>query len=152
MRGCILICWHSLQPPRYRGKYKDVRTWRQRIETLDRNWKATLPALVDAYIQWKHTKPPTDAQGAVFLGPRFSIDIFDIYSLETTAEIPVLVDTANDAVALVSAGYLGTSPVKPTLAISLRTLELLRCVRLFKASFSMEGFAKLLCHYYKVCI
>ncbi|KZT70622.1 hypothetical protein DAEQUDRAFT_633977, partial [Daedalea quercina L-15889] len=78
------------------------------------------------------------------------IDVFDIYTLRSTAIIPQTSNVESTATMLISAGYLGTSPVKPSLAISLRTLELLRRLRLFKASYSIEGFAKLLCYYYTI--
>ncbi|KAI1784334.1 hypothetical protein LXA43DRAFT_901762 [Ganoderma leucocontextum] len=52
--------------------------------------------------------------------------------------------------ALVLNRYLGTSPDQPSLAISLKTLELLQCIKLCKASFSIEAFTKLLCHYYSI--
>ena len=40
---CSLVLRNS-----YNEKYKDARTWRQRVERMDRNWKDTLPSLVDA--------------------------------------------------------------------------------------------------------
>ncbi|PCH42011.1 hypothetical protein WOLCODRAFT_119817 [Wolfiporia cocos MD-104 SS10] len=59
-------------------------------------------------------------------------------------------DSQSVTVALVINGYLGTTPISPSLAISLRSLELLYTIRLFKASFSIESFGKLMCHLYKV--
>ncbi|KAI0350003.1 hypothetical protein OH77DRAFT_1576588 [Trametes cingulata] len=47
-------------------------------------------------------------------------------------------------------GYLGNAPLNPSLAISFKTLELLRCLKLVKASFSIEAFTKLLCHQYYI--
>ena len=77
------------------------------------------------------------------------IDVIDIYSGATSAEIPVAGDQTFAEV-LVAAGYLGTTPIYPSLAISLRTLELLRVIRLFKASFSIEAFTKMICYMYYV--
>ncbi|KAH9853147.1 hypothetical protein C2E23DRAFT_729387, partial [Lenzites betulinus] len=77
------------------------------------------------------------------------IDVYDIFSLSATASVAS--DTAlSVAEALVVNGYLGTTPVTPAVAISLKTLELLRRIRLVKASFSLEAFAKLVCYYYSV--
>ncbi|KAH9855188.1 hypothetical protein C2E23DRAFT_724520 [Lenzites betulinus] len=79
----------------------------------------------------------------------FDIDVFDI--LSTSSQASISSDSAlSVAEALVSNGYLGSTPVTPSLAISLHTLELLRRIRLFKASFSLEAFAKLVCYYYSV--
>lgn len=80
----------------------------------------------------------------------YTIDMFNLRTLQTSAVIPRSAETSSTAKALVLAGYLGTTPLMPTLAISLETLQLLRVIRMFKASYSMESFVKLLCHYYKV--
>lgn len=80
----------------------------------------------------------------------FGINVVDIHSLETEATIHRNEDT-KASVALVQAGYLGTVPEQPSLAISLRTLELYHTLRLFKPSFSIEAFAKAMCHLYSVC-
>ena len=53
--------------------------------------------------------------------------------------------------ALVKNGYLGNTPMTPSLAISLKTLELFRRIRLRKSSFSAEAYAKVLCDLYSVC-
>ncbi|TFY75474.1 hypothetical protein EWM64_g8539 [Hericium alpestre] len=42
------------------GKHKYSRPWdarsrRERLRALQRNWEAEMPALVDAYLQWKHS-------------------------------------------------------------------------------------------------
>ena len=81
----------------------------------------------------------------------YTVEVFDLRTLHTSVTIPRLSDMSSTAKALVLAGYLGTTPVMPTLAISLDTLELLRVIRMFKASYSVESFIKLLCYYYKVC-
>ena len=54
--------------------------------------------------------------------------------------------------ALMIQGYLATSPVDPTLAISIKTLELFRRLRCRKASLSVEAYAKVLCDLYAVRI
>lgn len=79
----------------------------------------------------------------------FEITVIDLFDLSRTKTFSLgTAQTVSEA--LVANGYLGSSPIKPSLAISLRTLELFRCVRLFKSSFSIEAFAKLICHYYLV--
>lgn len=137
----------------YKAKHKDARTWRQRFERMDRNWKDTIPGLVDAYIAWSNSSAATSDEGVVLpddaLG-KFDIDVLDIYSLRSSATITPTSESMSTAAMLVACGYLGTTPVNPSLAISLKTLELLRRLRLFKASFSIEAFAKLLCYCYKV--
>ncbi|KAH9850690.1 hypothetical protein C2E23DRAFT_734479 [Lenzites betulinus] len=149
---------------RYR-KQSDKRTWRQRVQRQDHHWNIVMPRLVDAFVGWRYpstpTKPPTAASQHDGIAtpsyttpnasPTFSfdIDVFDIFS--TSPQASVSSDSAlSVAEALVANGYLGTTPVTPSLAISLQTLELLRRIRLFKASFSLEAFAKLVCYYYSI--
>lgn len=79
----------------------------------------------------------------------FVIDVLDVFTTTRTASISS--GTAlSPAEALVMNGYVGATPVSPSIAIALPTLELLRRVRLYKASFSLEAFAKLVCYYYSV--
>ncbi|KAH9850543.1 hypothetical protein C2E23DRAFT_869967 [Lenzites betulinus] len=80
----------------------------------------------------------------------FAIDVINFYTLEQTAVVPMPSNCETHAEALVLGRYLGTVPLQPSLAISLKTLKLLWCIRLFKASFSIESFAKLMCHYYSI--
>ena len=80
----------------------------------------------------------------------FTIDTLDLYSLTMSTTIHRGAEDMSVSEALVRSGYLGTSPINPSLAISFPTLELLCCLKIFKLSFSMEAFAKLTSHYYKI--
>ncbi|KAG0703468.1 hypothetical protein DFH29DRAFT_981912 [Suillus ampliporus] len=51
---------------------------------------------------------------------------------------------------LLCAGYLSPTPITPTIAISLHTLEHYRLIRNQKPSFSIEAFAKVLCDSYSL--
>ncbi|KAH9951708.1 hypothetical protein B0H21DRAFT_842744 [Amylocystis lapponica] len=131
--------------------YKDARTWRQRVQNLDENWRPLIPDLVDAYIAWRYGQSGSSGGDEPVRGLYdFDINVFDIYSLASTATVSRDADTKSAAVALVASGYLGITPFSPSLAVSIKTLELLRSIRLFKASFSVEAFGKLLCHYYMI--
>ena len=139
---------------------KDTRTWAQRVHHLDDNWKPKIPLLVTAYLKYKRissqrTDPATSTSNLGSDQPdtteTCTIGVLDIYSSDSTAVVAIA-EGQTLAEALVTAGYLGTTPISPTLAISLKTLELFRCIRLFKASFSTEAFTKLLCHQYYVSV
>ncbi|KAL6298653.1 hypothetical protein BKA93DRAFT_820263 [Sparassis latifolia] len=80
----------------------------------------------------------------------FKIPVLDIYSTVNSVSICRPAHIESVAEALVLNGYLGSTPLNPGLAISLKTLELLHCIRLYKPSFSVEAFAKLLCHFYMI--
>ncbi|TFY51052.1 hypothetical protein EVJ58_g10764 [Rhodofomes roseus] len=160
--GAEVIAIRDLLNWRYKGRHQDTRTWRNRVEQLQANWKAVFPQLVEGYLQWRYprqsTSPPgpgnddTDADAPDTPACDLSIQmwVFDVYTLVPEATISRPSINMSVAEALVRGGYLGTTPVNPSIAISLRSLELLRCLRLFKASYSMESYAKLLCYYYKI--
>ncbi|PPQ87110.1 hypothetical protein CVT24_010780, partial [Panaeolus cyanescens] len=78
----------------------------------------------------------------------FDIRVIDLYTLASTATIPRRDDQIT-SVALVEAGYIGNSPISPSIAISLRTLELYCLLRQRKPSFSFEAFVKVLCDLYQ---
>lgn len=75
--------------------------------------------------------------------------MLDLYTLVSTATISRTADMTTGQ-ALVLNGYLATSPVNPSVAVDIKTLELFRRLRAHKASFSVEAFAKVLCDLYMV--
>jgi hypothetical protein len=79
----------------------------------------------------------------------FSLEVLDIYTLETSVAVPCS-DRELPIQALMKSGYLGNTPTTPSLAISLKTLELFRRIQLRKSSFSIEAFAKVICDVYSV--
>ncbi|KAJ3816761.1 hypothetical protein F5880DRAFT_1626459 [Lentinula raphanica] len=137
--GIIIDIANVMHFSQYSGfrKRVDGRTWAQHLRQNAANWQPHLESMTDMYIQWKYHDPPNivtfqdpTASPAVD-GWDFDINVIDIHTLART---PV-------AVAL-----LGTTPVNPSVAIALRTLELFYSLRLFKPSFSVEAFAKTICH------
>jgi hypothetical protein len=163
-----------------RRVYRDTRTWRQRLERQQSNWNTIFPSLIAAFLQWKYPTttlaphPPTGSSDT--LDPEahapplpsdppsppsphdidvdpisydFTIDCVDLYTLSTSIHVPRTA-SMTAAEALVIQGYLVTSPVDPTLAISLKTLELYRRLHCRKASLSVEAYAKVLCDLYAV--
>lgn len=150
-----------------RRVYRDTRTWRQRLERQQLNWNAIFPSLTAAFLQWKYPtttlapdpstgsgdtpEVPTDSH-AIDVDPisyDFTIDCVDLYTLSTSIHVPRTA-SMTAAEALMIQGYLVTSPVDSTLAISLKTLELFRRLRCRKASLSVEAYAKVLCDLYAV--
>lgn len=129
----------------------DAQTWKLRLTRFNKNWEPRLQELTDSYIQWKYSEKPTittynDATVSPALdGYDFDIDVLDIHKLSRVAVIPCNEQT-HASTALVLAGFLGTSPEHPSLAIALPTLELFYTIRLFRPSFSVEAFAKVICH------
>ena len=78
--------------------------------------------------------------------------VINIYTLEWSAHIPCGEESESPLEALALSRYLGNKPLNPSLAISIRTLELYRRLRLQKPSFSVEVFAKVVCDLYSVSL
>lgn len=139
--------WHG------RHKYR-AQTWKQHIHRFNEAWAAIIDDLVKDYIHWKYgTSPPTSQRQPPPTAESsewdFTVEVLDVYTLDCEATVHRDSDT-KATTALVQAGYLAASPVIPSFAVSLRTLELLRTIRLFKPNFSIEAFAKVTCHLYAV--
>ena len=119
---------------------------------MHENWRPLLPTLVEAYLRRNNvveSQAEAEAEAEMPELSPFSINVYDMTTLETRIEIPRRQDQST-AEALVAAGYLGNAPIMPSVAISLKTLEMLRSIRLFHALFSLEAFTKLVCHTYVV--
>jgi hypothetical protein len=159
-------------------KHKDSRTHRDRLTQLHANWAPFMMELADAYQEWKalesadpsaspsdiivqdsvdvdmpgscpSTSPSSDAPDQTDHSFDFSIDTIDLYTLQRTHTIRRTAQMKT-AVALMSQGFLSNVPLCPSIALSLKTLELYRRLRLRKPSFSVEAFAKVVCDLYMV--
>ena len=75
--------------------------------------------------------------------------VIDIYSLSTSVKIPCMGDQTT-ASTLASLGFIGNAPFHPSVAVSVKTLELYRILRRRKPSFSVEAFVKVICDLYMV--
>ena len=127
-----------------------------RVQT---NWAPFLDDIALAFLRWKYpdnvesvdTTPPLSGDSTMNETTlEFEIETIDLYNLTTLVTITRSQDvTVSES--LVRNGWLGASPINPSIAISLKTLELFRRLRLRKASLSVEAFAKVLCDLYSVC-
>ncbi len=79
----------------------------------------------------------------------FDIHAINLFSLANDVHVLRDADETSPVSAIARVGYLANSPEAPTIAVSFRTLELFRTLRIFKASFSIEAFTKVICHHYK---
>jgi len=83
--------------------------------------------------------------------PEVEILVIDIYTLSTSVKISC-VDNQTTASTLASLGFIGNAPFYPSVAFSMKTLELYRILRRRKPSFSIEAFVKVVYDLYMVCI
>ncbi|KAF9790844.1 hypothetical protein BJ322DRAFT_1170390 [Thelephora terrestris] len=110
--------------------------------------------MVEAYLRWKYnhgvnvtpTQPPPPSSSN-----RLEITTIDIYTLSTSIKIAIS-STGEDttASALAEMGFVGNAPFKPSVVISIKTLELYRVLRRRKPSFSVEAFVKVISDLYLI--
>ncbi|KAH9910179.1 uncharacterized protein BXZ73DRAFT_59083 [Epithele typhae] len=126
---------------------------------MDDNWQQIFPRIKAAYLQWKYgyprpqeerkrRAPEDDTPSETEAAPQQqTVVCVDLYTLQK--EVSVVVSSNQWTVeALACAGYLANTPMVPSMGISFQTLELFRCLKLVKPSFSTEAFAKLVCYKY----
>jgi hypothetical protein len=78
------------------------------------------------------------------------ITVIDIYTLSTSVKFSCEGDQTT-ASTLAGLGFIGNAPFSPSVAVSIKTLELYRILRRRKPSFSVEGFVKVISDLYMVC-
>ena len=83
-------------------------------------------------------------------GVDIEISVIDIYTLSTSIKVSSA-DEGTTASVLADRGFIGNAPFKPSVAISMKTLELYRLLRRRKPSFSIEAFVKVISDLYLVC-
>lgn len=126
-----------------------------------------MPSLVAVYLQWKYPPAPCTAPSERNTSPSgtssptpdeatgiiLDINVIDIYASQQTKLRVHRADTSiSPSVDLARHGYIGNSPVNPSYAISIKTLELYRRLRMRKASFSAEAYAKVICDLHSVSL
>ena len=84
-------------------------------------------------------------------GIDIEITIIDVYTLATSVKVSST-DEETTASALADLGFIGNAPFKPTVAVSMKTLELYRILRRRKPSLSVEAFVKVISDLYLVCL
>ncbi|OCH89491.1 hypothetical protein OBBRIDRAFT_732569 [Obba rivulosa] len=127
-------------------KRSDVRTRRDRLRALHRNWQDQMPSLTTAYLRWKHSATTATSSEDVSMEES---DTFHVQALWTHHRDDkfVVVQRDNELanVSLMHCGLLGCSPVISSVAISLDTLELYHRLRRRHAQLSVQPMVKALC-------
>ena len=121
-------------------------------------WQAQIPALYEAYMQYKYHPGPTEVPDnspfhIAVLGIEGTLPIefpaSDLLILpkgyDGARALPQNHDHSYLNQTLLHHGLLGTGPVQPELAISVPTLELYRQCRLRCPQFSIQQWVKVLC-------
>ncbi|THG99401.1 hypothetical protein EW026_g2930 [Hermanssonia centrifuga] len=131
----------------------DQRTCRQHNRQMHRGWDLQSSDLASAYLEWKRGErsPPPSAEcadgsshGKETTCHTFEVSVVDVFDrIETRAVKQLAGEWAN--VSLLRVGLIGCSPHQPTIAISLRALELFHQIRRRQSSFSTQAMAKVFC-------
>ncbi|KAJ7143242.1 hypothetical protein C8R46DRAFT_1233018 [Mycena filopes] len=119
----------------------DLRLRGDRVQKVVDSWTRQLPALLDAYLEFKSNKARTsnDVAGA------WSIEVlgFDEHGLHPFSYSQPS-QTAN--VALILHGYIGSAPEQPGLAFPLRLFEIYRQLHRVCPRFSLDALSRCLTH------
>ncbi|KAG2120252.1 hypothetical protein DEU56DRAFT_747007 [Suillus clintonianus] len=126
---------------------QDKRTRTQRNSHANAAWAQQIPALVEAYLRWKHEPEPRCADDP-------SHHAFSVRGVGIMDFAPHLLIQQQDNevanAALLRCGFLGSSPVQPTVAIKLECLELYHQIRRRQSSFGIQTITKVLCALHNV--
>ena len=79
------------------------------------------------------------------------ISVIDIYTFSTSIKFSCVGDRTTASV-LAGLGFIGNAPFHPSVAVSVKTVELYRIIHRWKLSFSVEAFVKVICDVYMVCV
>ena len=129
-----------------------------------------MPKLIDAYLKFRSEDngegfPETSMLSGESVGPPIQIEVVDIFCeyrithfacivnvlvVRRRLNIPVLSGDVYPNESLLHQGYLGSSPLHPTLAFSIRTLAAYRQSHRTCPRFSIEAQCRMLCHMHQV--
>ena len=98
-----------------------------------------------------HLSNGTGGDGPSSHGVDVEIAVIDIYTLSTLVRVSSA-GKETTASALADLGFIGNVPFKPSVTVSMKTLELYQMLRQRKASFSIEAFVKVISDLYLVFI
>lgn len=125
-------------------------------------WGSVLDEVIKMYIAWKYPplqhivpEPPAEAEQPDRDPPQtyaYSVGVYDIFTLTERLTIQRSADSISPAIDLMRHGYLAKTPIRPTVAVAVATLQLLYRLRQCKPSYSIEAFTKVVCDYYNVCL
>ncbi|CAE6448243.1 unnamed protein product [Rhizoctonia solani] len=122
--------------------------WEDRLRSHQDAWGDQIPTLINAYLAFLDANTHPDSEPA---GPEISTGQFKIRCIslwrEETKSFPL--HNGNSSVAvnvtLIQNGFIAPSPTRPTVAISVKLLELLATVQKRCPSISVQGMARSFC-------
>ncbi|EPT04922.1 hypothetical protein FOMPIDRAFT_1045594, partial [Fomitopsis schrenkii] len=125
---------------------KDARTRRERTHIRTQEWQQQIGRLVDGYLAWKAGIIPRIAADAP---PPWDVTLVDFWELQTDVVNPASWDEYPNE-SLARCGYLGTAPLRPSVAIAFRTLEAYRQLHYACPRLSIQAQVRALCRLHAV--
>ncbi|KAK7676308.1 hypothetical protein QCA50_020725 [Cerrena zonata] len=126
-----------------RARFRGARTRRERLLAMERNWAEQIPQLAKAYLKWKHC---TDREPETLDNTEHRFEVTAIYTHDYEQVLGVMQRVDESAnVSLVRHGLLGCSSIAPTVAISLKTLELYHRLRRQHPQLGVQAMVRALC-------
>ncbi|KAJ7625221.1 hypothetical protein B0H17DRAFT_1340330 [Mycena rosella] len=132
------------------GRRRDFRTRRDRTQAIVDGFKLQMEAITDAYMDWS-LKSKDQGMGAMLQAdpdemvlnhlPLVVIDVFSAYE----AEVPMFARDKFVASGLMNLGLVPCSPYGPTVAITIRALEIFRVTSLRYPRLGIQPYMRALC-------
>ncbi|KAG2743926.1 hypothetical protein P692DRAFT_20878574 [Suillus brevipes Sb2] len=138
----------AAQSKRGSGRYgKGAQARRQRLKMMYAHWESQMDRLVHAYLEWKHGSQDS----ATMEEDRHEFHVSVIGTFERNTCVTIYQGVEEPAnVSLLRRGLIGCSPVEPTVAIELCTLELYHRLRRRHPQLSVQAMARALCDMHDV--
>lgn len=81
-----------------------------------------------------------------------TVGAFDIFTRVEEVTVALSPENTSPAIDLMAQGWVSKTPERPSVVVSITTLDLLHRLRRRKPSFSIEAFTKVVCDYYMVSL
>ncbi|KAF9486113.1 hypothetical protein BDN70DRAFT_235965 [Pholiota conissans] len=129
------------------SKRYDSRTRRDRIQRLVDAWRQQIPRLAIQYLEWKHCGDP-------LLPSTSSEELWEVEVISFTDRNKRKFAHTEGAISanetLVRHGFLGATPERPSIAISITLLEIYRQLRRVCPRLSLDALSRALCHLHRI--
>ncbi|KAF8167514.1 hypothetical protein B0H34DRAFT_669941 [Crassisporium funariophilum] len=130
-------------------KHIDSQTRKDCIQQRVNAWQRQIPHLAKQYLKWKQEGAPAQETSDMQIGTAWSLETVSFSDLKS-CEFRHIPEVSYVNETLVQSGFLGASPEKPSLAISLELLEIYRQLRRVCPRFSLNALGCALCHIHHI--
>ncbi|KAH9918794.1 uncharacterized protein B0H18DRAFT_882536 [Fomitopsis serialis] len=127
------------------SKRKDGRGWRDRVHIRNHDWMAQREELIRAYLEYRAGREPMESEEL----EQWEFVMVDFFSMRYRSICPAApTDHINPT--LLRHGYIGSAPLRPSVAVSLDVLEAYRQQHRVCPRFGLQAQVKALCYLHQV--